>query len=654
MSTGLSPNEKTESAITSGAGGPDQQSDASSPEGRSRRRKTSHLKDVPATLEMRESLRARCEQIAAKLDPSTPINKDQMEQIARRALEEADLPEGYLGWMMVMISSEFWKDALSAVPPERRLFLLPHCLKHAEGCPAEYDQFGMNCKECGACSIADFRGLAEEMGYRVLVAEGSPVVMKIIVGGYVDAVVGVACLNVLEKAIDKVLLAGIPCMAVPLLSSDCRNTKVDEAWVDQMIRTPYVPAQQKTRSYVHLMRAASDLFKTETLDRLAPRIRAQEPIGDTPATVQSLQSMDMIAATEHIAYDFLTRGGKHSRPFITLAAYDAMTGGDGTTADGEQSVATIPDTVRRAAMSIETFHKASLVHDDIEDDDAFRYGQPAVHRRFGLPTAINVGDYLIGLGYRLLSRVDTGDSTNGDSNSGDSNTGDSTHRDPDKTITAQARVDVLDGLAAAHLRLAEGQGAELLWRDTKDRRLTPLDALKVYALKTSPAFEAALMSGIRLAGDATSYVEPVRTFSRNMGVAFQILNDLGDWNGDESNKLSAGGDVFGGRPTLLWALALEALDQQGQDELLGLADPTCGLTDEQRLSRVRKLYESVNVFETALQLVDKHQARAEQIADEIEPDALRRLFYFLVDTVLERPELPSPSVVSIGVGGPIV
>ena len=51
-----------------------------------------------------------------------------MEQVARRALEEADLPEAYLGWMMVMISSEFWKESLAAVPPERRLFLLPHCL----------------------------------------------------------------------------------------------------------------------------------------------------------------------------------------------------------------------------------------------------------------------------------------------------------------------------------------------------------------------------------------------------------------------------------------------------------------------------------------------------------------------------------------------
>jgi geranylgeranyl pyrophosphate synthase len=483
----------------------------------------------------------------------------------------------------------------------------------------------MNCKECGACSIADFRGLAEQMGYRVLVAEGSPVVMKIIVGGYVDAVVGVACLNVLEKAIDKVLLAGIPCMAVPLLSSDCRNTKVDESWVSEMIRTPYVPAPQSTRSYVHLMRAASDLFQPASLDRLAPRIRSQAPLGGDAVTLEQVATIDTVAATEHIAYDFLSRGGKHSRPFITLAAYDAMIGGRCTEPSADESIAQLPVSVLRAAMSIETFHKASLVHDDIEDDDAFRYGQLAVHRRFGLPTAINVGDYLIGLGYRLLSRNDGGDQ-----------------------VTGEARAEVLDALATAHMRLAEGQGAELLWRDTKDRRLTPLDALKVYALKTSPAFEAALFSGIRLAGNAEPYREAIRTFSRNLGVAFQILNDLGDWTGDNANKVLAGGDVIGGRPTLLWALALQALSAEDGAELMSLADPTCGLSDEQRMNRVRRLYERADVFETALKLVDKHQARAEQVADELDVESLRRLFYFLVDTVLERPELPSPAVVSLG------
>lgn len=637
MSAGLSPNDLSAAAkadandANKGSGG----------SGKTARRKTSHLKEVPDSLELRESLRARCEQVADKLPRDVPMTKDEMEQVARKTLAEADLPESYLGWMMVMISGAFWRDALKAVPPERRLFLLPHCLKHAEGCPADYDQFGMNCKECGACSIADFRGLAEEMGYRVLVAEGSPVVLKIIVGGYVDAVVGVACLNVLEKAIDKVLLAGIPCMAVPLLSSDCRNTKVDEPWVDQMIRTPYQPATVQTKSYVHLMRAAKGLFDNESLDRLSPRVRAQVALTEQAATVESIQSMDTIAATEHIAYDFLARGGKHSRPFITLAAYDAMTGGNCTDpAAAEKAIQELPDSVRRAAMSIETFHKASLVHDDIQDDDAFRYGQPAVHRRFGVPAAINVGDYLIGLGYRLLSRGD-------DSSSADSST-DSAPVDP------AARVDVLDSLAAAHLRLSEGQGAELLWRDTKDRQLTPLDALKVYALKTSPAFEAALFSGIRLAGDAEPYRQAIRKFSRNLGVAFQILNDLGDFSGDDFNKMSAGGDVIGGRPTLLWALALETLDEDGKAELLSLADDACELPEAQRFERVRNIYHQQGTFETAMQLVDKHQERAEKIADELEPQALRRLFYFLVDTVLDRPEIPKPNVVGLGAGLNIV
>ena len=59
--------------------------------------------------------------------------------------------------------------------------------------------------------LSGSRTTAEDLGYKVLVAEGSPIVLKIIVSGYVDAIVGVACLNVLEKAIDKILLAGIPC-----------------------------------------------------------------------------------------------------------------------------------------------------------------------------------------------------------------------------------------------------------------------------------------------------------------------------------------------------------------------------------------------------------------------------------------------------------
>ncbi|HUG69123.1 MAG TPA: polyprenyl synthetase family protein [Pirellulaceae bacterium] len=558
-------------------------------------------------------MRAKCAEVAAKLDKSTPLSKDDMERVVRATLDELGMAEGYVGWMMVVFATEFWRDQVAAIPPERRLFLLPHCLKHAEGCPADYDEFGLECKECGACSIADFRGVADDMGYKVLVAEGSPIVLKIILSGYVDAIVGVACLNVLEKAIDKILLAGIPCMAVPLLSSDCRNTSVDEDWVDEMVRLHKTEPVRQTRSYVHLLRAASQIFEPEELERIVPRLRGGPRLAEVNG--QGAAGLNPIAATEAMAYDFLSKGGKHSRPFITLAVYDALTGGNGTSSDGAQHVASFPDAVRRTAMSIETFHKASLVHDDIEDDDAFRYGEDTLHRRYGIPTAINVGDYMIGMGYRLVS-CDA------------------------KQLGPDVVADILNNLADAHMKLSEGQGAELLWRDAKDKRLKPLDALKIYALKTSPAFEAALYSGARLAGPVDDYVESIKQFSRNMGVAFQILNDLKDWRGDSDNKMSAGGDTLGGRPTVLWALAIEGLPAAEQVELLDLvSDANVG--DEYRISRVRQLYVQADVFEKAHRLVDKHQQRAEAIADALEPEELRRLFYYLIDTVLERPSEPA-------------
>ena len=567
---------------------------------------------VPETKVVREAIRARCIDVANSLDRANPLSKDQMEVLARNILQEMGHAEGFVGWTMVMLSSAFWRDQVAAVPYSRRLFLLPHCLKHSEGCPADYDQFGLDCKTCGACSIADFRGEAEDLGYKVLVAEGSPIVLKIIVSGHVDAIVGVACLNVLEKAIDKILLAGIPCMAVPLLSSDCRNTSVDEDWVHDMVTVPHVEAKEKTRSYLHLIRGAAQMFEPDQLEVIAPRVRGGQRLSELNG--KGIGGLDPISATEAIAYDFLTKGGKHSRPFITLATYDALTGGHATEAHGDQVFADFSSAVKRTAMSIETFHKASLVHDDIQDSDEYRYGDSSIHCKYGVPTAINVGDYLIGLGYRLVSR-DAGE------------------------LGSDVAADILDLLAEAHQRLSEGQGAELLWRDKLDRCLKPIDALKLYALKTSPAFEAAFLSGIRLAGPLTPYLEPIRKFARNLGVAFQILNDLKDWQGDQDNKLKAGLDVLGGRPTLLWALALESLNPNQVEELKSLVIRQENLSESEaalRVNRVRQLYLEAGVFQKANQLVDKHQARAEEIADDIECEPFRRLLYYLVDTVLER------------------
>lgn len=580
------------------------------PELKSKKANTAQLKVIPETRALRDQIRETARTYMAKIDKSKPLTRDDGRQHSMNVLQSLGLGEQYLGFTLVCVANEFWREQVAAIPFHRRLMLLPHCLKNAEGCPAEYDEFGLNCEQCGACSVADFKTKADQLGYKVLVSEGTPIVLKIIVSGHVDAIVGVACLNVLEKAFDKILMAGIPCIATPLLSSNCKSTSVDDDWVFQMIDLKTEPATTNTKSYVHLMRAANAMFDSPELERLAPRARLT-PDGKAPAN-------DPLAQHESIAYDFLAKGGKRSRPLITLATYDALTGGKGTlSADGLD----LSDSVKRAALAIEAFHKASLVHDDIEDDDAFRYGAPTLHRQYGIGTAINVGDYLVGLGYRLVSRER-------------------------KILGAETAADILDKLADAHLKLSEGQGAELLWRDATDKALTPLDALKIYALKTSPAFEAALYSGVRLAGPIEAYEKMVADFSRNLGVAFQILNDLKDWSEDNNNKLLAGQDVLAARPTLLLALALEGLTPTEKAELLGLITAAREHTSPddtiaaETVDRVRALYRKAKVFSKAEAMVEKFRARAEAIADEVNPLELRELLYYLVDSVLEKAEVP--------------
>ena len=124
---------------------------------------------------------------------------------------------------------------------------------------------------------------------------------------------------------------------------------------------------------------------------------------------------------------------------------------------------------------------------------------------------------------------------------------------------------------------------------------------------------------------------------------------MDDWIGDSANqnKMTAGADVLAGRPTLLWALALERLSPEDQTELLDLVDADGAA--ESKLRTARRLYDRAGVFDLALQLVDKHQARAEATADALDNQDLRRLLYFLVDTVLQRPTETAPPVVSLPV-----
>ena len=572
-------------------------------EKKSKKPSTSHLKIVPETRELRDKIRAEIAKFATTLDRKNTFTKAELQVFSEQLLTSMGLGFQYTGFTSVCIANEFWREQVQATDFSRRLLLMPHCLKHAEGCPADYDEFGLDCRKCGACSVADFKTRAEDLGYKVLVSEGTPIVLKIIVSGHVDAIVGVACLNVLEKALDKILLAGVPCVAVPLLSSNCKSTSVDEDWVMEFINLKTPAPATVTRSYMHLMRASHQICEEPELSRLCPPARSGA----------NTRAEDPLSVHEKLAYNWLGRGGKRSRPFITLAVYDALKGGAGTL--NAESI-NISDAVKRSALAIEAFHKASLIHDDIEDDDNFRYGSETMHRQQGVPVAINVGDYLVGLGYRLAAK--------------------------DRAeLGADVSADILFKLSDAHVKLSEGQGAELLWRNSPDKTITPLEALRIYALKTSPAFEAALYAGVRLAGPGDAYEKMIGEFAKNLGIAFQILNDLGDFDTNSENKVVAGQDVLAGRPTVLLAMALETATPAQKEEILGLLRRARkGDSSFQLVERIHQLYQLNEVFNKGQKLVEKFRARAEAIADEVDSEDFRRLLYFLVDSVLEKFEAP--------------
>lgn len=577
---------------------------------------TAGLKEVPESRTLREQIRAQAIKLVATAGNSRPLSREDIERLARRVTSELAVRESYLGWTMVILASMFWAPQVRRVPVNRRLLLLPLSLEHANQCGSQSGGSAPQDEDyCAACKFEVLKRDAEKVGYRVLPAEGSSVVLEAILNGKVDAILGVASLNILEKALDKILMAGIPCMAVPLGTGQAENASVDQDWVEELIRLPYDPVDPATSTYVHLMRAAAGLLQKSELKRLAPPLyqhRAGQ--GGKQLTLpelngHSFQELSPLAATEQIAFDFLTKGGKYSRPFITLAAFDALTGAHGTGPNGSKHLDDLPDSIKRCALSIEVFHKASLVHDDVEDDDAFRYGDQTLHRKYGTSTAINVGDFLIGLGYRLVSRER-------------------------EELGAEIVADILDRIADAHMRLSQGQGAELVWRDSGNKYLTPEDALRIYELKTSPAFEAALYMGMRLAGPVGPYLEVINEFSRTLGVAFQIINDLNDWQGDNHNKLAPAGDILGGRPTVLWALAIQGLPEQDKTHLQSLAAQR-PLTPE-LLSEIRGLYEKARVFEKADQLVASYEARAKAVVADVQHPELRSLLEYLIAMVLMR------------------
>ncbi|MBL7215202.1 MAG: DUF116 domain-containing protein, partial [Phycisphaerae bacterium] len=144
---------------------------------------------IPAERQDRDRLRGITESYVLEQKLIPPVSLEALKQSAEVVLRQAGLNGDYLPFTIVLLNNALWRNKLLKVPFEKRLLLLPQCLRHSADCPAQIDTLGLICKHCGRCVIDRLAHRAEALGYAVLVAEGSPVVMAMIESGQVQATV---------------------------------------------------------------------------------------------------------------------------------------------------------------------------------------------------------------------------------------------------------------------------------------------------------------------------------------------------------------------------------------------------------------------------------------------------------------------------------
>lgn len=456
--------------------------------------------DVPADALLRARMRATVDAYFSERNELPPVTYEALEDFASSLIESQMWEERFHAFIMVCCGNSIWRPVVSATPFERRIFLLPQCLRKVSLCEARQDELGLLCSECGNCSISGLLRTAEDLGYVALVTEGTTITSRIIEGGKVDAVIGVGCMEVLQKMFAAVSKYSIPSIGIPLLTSGCVDTTADTEWIRQEVAGFQQNASIKLLNLNHFRNKTLAIFEEAELVRIMG------------AATQK---------TEAIAFESMLSGGQRLRPFLMVMAYEAF--------------ANEPDTavVNALAVAVECFHKASLIHDDIEDNDDTRYGKETIHARYGIPVAINTGDHLIGEGYRLIA---------------------------ESGLPAELIREGMKIVSRGHRSLTLGQGAELI--SIHSNNILPVkEMLDLFDNKTAAAFKVSLLLGATVGGAPDDTIAILERFCHFVGIAYQIQDDLSDYQGTK-------GDIAIRRFSIMLSILHEQLPKVESDELL--------------------------------------------------------------------------------------
>ena len=501
---------------------------------------------VPADRAGRQRLLGLVQAYVADNSLRGPLSFTELAEHADRLVAAESLDSAVRDYLAVLIHNEVWRPLVAAVPMDRRLLLLPQCFRDLSRCTASMDELGLQCRRCGGCVTGEIVTTAERLGYLVLVAEGSAVVMSLIEAGRVEAIIGVSCTDVLEKVFPYVAAAAVPSVAIPLVRKGCEQTATDLDWLYEDL-TLQGPDRGQRMNVDALRNDVASWFDRAALERL-------------------LADGDGEGHAHGLALDWLARSGKRWRPFLAACAHQALL---------DDPMAAIPDDFRHVAVAVECFHKASLIHDDIEDQDAFRYGLPSLHAEHGVPIALNVGDMLLGMGYRMIASC---------------------------RAAGDARAAMLQAASAGHCQLCAGQGAELAWM-AHPQPLSVSAVLDIFRRKTAPAFDVALGLGAIYAGADADTLRILNRFSQALGVAYQIYDDLDDFFSGDGD-----GDAAAMRPGVLLAIAHERASGAERLLLEALWRRQASMADH--LQAVSDIFRAHAVEERARELMEQHKGQA--------------------------------------------
>lgn len=294
---------------------------------------------------------------------------------------------------------------------------------------------------------------------------------------------------------------------------------------------------------------------------------------------------------EPITY-ILSIGGKRLRPALVLMATDLF---------GGNINAAIPP-----ALAIEVFHNFTLMHDDIMDNAPLRRGKVTVHKRWNQNVGILSGDAMLVEGYKLMMQV-------------------SDH-------ILRPVMEIFNTTATA---VCEGQQIDMQFEQQQNVQLN--EYLEMIRLKTAVVLGGALKIGALIGGADQQNADLLYTFGEQLGIAFQLQDDILDVYGDpEKFGKQVGGDIMANKKTWLLIKALETADESNLSELnqwLDLSD----FDADKKVAAVTRIYNSLNIKQSAYHAMQTYADAAYQALKDIDlPQERKQYLYEFADGLLIR------------------